>query len=100
MLRRLADEGLIKQHPTSGVFLTGAGQELARTSRLRHRTVECFLRALGISLATARIDAEGMEHRVSPETLAAFRDFLSKKPTEAASQSRSRASARMGRFPP
>ncbi|MFZ1815636.1 MAG: iron dependent repressor, metal binding and dimerization domain protein, partial [Rhizobiaceae bacterium] len=52
------------------------GKELARLSRERHRVVEGFLRALGISPETARIDAEGIEHHVSAETLDAFRVFV------------------------
>ncbi|TIR94679.1 MAG: transcriptional regulator MntR, partial [Mesorhizobium sp.] len=42
-------------------------------SRIRHETVEAFLRSLGVSAETARIDAEGIEHHVSAETLDAFR---------------------------
>ena len=75
MLKRLADEGLIVQRPYRGVFLTEAGRQLAERSRLRHQIVEEFLRALGISAENARIDAEGIEHHVSAETLEAFRRF-------------------------
>ena len=73
MLKRLADEGLISQRPYRGVFLTDAGRALAEESRRRHRVVEAFLRAIGISPEVARLDAEGIEHRVSAETLEAFR---------------------------
>jgi DtxR family manganese transport transcriptional regulator len=72
-LRRLGAAGLVVQKPYRGVFLTEAGQKIARESRLRHQTVEAFLRSLGVSSETARIDAEGIEHHVSDETLAAFR---------------------------
>jgi DtxR family manganese transport transcriptional regulator len=40
--------------------------------------VESFLCALGISPETARIDAEGIEHHVSAETLEAFRVYLNR----------------------
>ncbi|WP_275427747.1 iron dependent repressor, metal binding and dimerization domain protein, partial [Citrobacter koseri] len=43
--------------------------------RERHRIVERFLIALGVSAETARRDAEGIEHHVSAETLDAFRRF-------------------------
>ncbi|RST86595.1 manganese-binding transcriptional regulator MntR [Aquibium carbonis] len=76
MLKRLAAEGLIQQRRYRGVFLTEEGKELARVSRERHQVVESFLCALGISPETARIDAEGIEHHVSAETLEAFRAFL------------------------
>jgi DtxR family manganese transport transcriptional regulator len=76
MLKRLSDEGFISQRPYRGVFLTPAGQALAERSRERHRIVEAFLCALGIAPETARIDAEGIEHHVSAETLEAFDRFL------------------------
>ncbi len=73
MLSRLAADGLVTRKPYRGVFLTEAGRAVAEESRARHQTVEAFLRALGVSPETARIDAEGIEHHVSSETLAAFR---------------------------
>lgn len=76
MLNRLVEEGLVTRRPYRGVFLTDAGKELAETSRERHRIVESFLCALGISPETARMDAEGIEHHVSAETLDAFAAFL------------------------
>lgn len=78
-LRRLGAAGLVVQKPYRGVFLTEAGQKIARESRLRHQTVEAFLRSLGVSSETARIDAEGIEHHVSEETLAAFRRAIAER---------------------
>ncbi|TKI03787.1 manganese-binding transcriptional regulator MntR [Martelella alba] len=75
MLKRLSSAGLIRQLPYRGVFLTAEGQALAAVSRRRHRIVESFLLALGISAETARRDAEGLEHHVSEETLTVFRRF-------------------------
>ena len=75
MLKRLAEDGLVQQRPYRGVFLTPAGRALAAQSRERHRVVERFLCALGVSPETARRDAEGIEHHVSGETLEAFRRF-------------------------
>ena len=60
------------------MFLTVDGKLLAQQSRERHQIVELFLCALGISPETARIDAEGIEHHVSSETLDAFRAFCLK----------------------
>lgn len=76
MLHRLALEQLISRKPYRGIFLTEAGQKIAQELRLRHQTVEAFLKSLGVSCETARIDAEGIEHYVSAETLAAFRRHL------------------------
>jgi DtxR family manganese transport transcriptional regulator len=78
-LRRLVAEGFVVQKPYRGVFLTEPGQKIARESRLRHETVEAFLLCLGVGAETARIDAEGIEHHVSEETLAAFRRMMAGK---------------------
>jgi len=72
MLTRLAQEGLVARKPYRGIFLTSPGRLMAEKVRARHRTVEAFLLALGISRENARIDAEGLEHYVGTETLDAF----------------------------
>ncbi|PLU77241.1 transcriptional regulator MntR [Sinorhizobium medicae] len=81
MLKRLATEGLIQQRRYRGIFLTPEGKDLAEKSRQRHQIVESFLCALGISPETARIDAEGIEHHVSAETLETFRTFAENRGT-------------------
>ena len=75
-LRRLAREGLVVVTPREGVELTEQGRDLAAQSRDRHALVVAFLQSLGVSQAQAEIDAEGMEHHASPETLAAMRRVL------------------------
>ena len=60
------------------IFLTEAGRKLAELCRERHQIVESFLCSIGVSPETARIDAEGMEHYASPETLQAFKRFLAR----------------------
>ncbi|GFE95650.1 MULTISPECIES: manganese-binding transcriptional regulator MntR [unclassified Gluconobacter] len=72
MLARLSAEGLVTQKPYRGVFLTDTGEQMAHKARHRHGIVEAFLLALGVSEENARIDAEGIEHYVGPETLSAF----------------------------
>jgi DtxR family manganese transport transcriptional regulator len=73
MIRRLRDNGLVTSEPYRAVFLTDAGRAMAETSRTRHSVVLAFLRWLGVSEETALQDAEGIEHHVSDETLAAMR---------------------------
>lgn len=75
-LRRLQQAGYVRTKPYRAIFLTEAGMQLAEECRQRHQTVAAFLRSLGISRETAEMDAEGIEHHVSPETLAAFRRRL------------------------
>src|SRR3974390_1047205 len=79
MLKRLTEDGLVSQQPRRSVFLTDLGQRLAVGARERHRVVETFLLALGVNAETARRDAEGIEHHVSTETLAAFRKFVARE---------------------
>lgn len=78
-VKRLAREGLVVARPYRGIFLTDKGRALAKESRERHDLVLGLLRKLGVSPTIAEIDAEGMEHHVSPETLRAIRRFLRKQ---------------------
>ena len=75
-LARLRREGLVTAQPYRAIFLTPAGRRLANESRRRHETIVRFLRSLGVSEAAAVIDAEGIEHHVSSETLAAILRWL------------------------
>lgn len=75
-VQRLQRDGLVTSLPYRSIFLTEAGRKLASKAKTRHKTVVAFLEALGISSSAARADAEGIEHHVSPETLAAFERFL------------------------
>lgn len=77
-LGRLQQAGYVNTRPYRAIFLTDAGRKLAEESKKRHETVAAFLRSLGISEKTAELDAEGIEHHVSPETLAAFERLLKK----------------------
>jgi DtxR family manganese transport transcriptional regulator len=53
-------------HPLTGPFFS-------------QKIVVAFLQHLGISEKTAKLDAEGIEHHVSPETLKAFQAVLDTK---------------------
>jgi len=75
MIRRLAEQGLVVTEPYRPVYLTRAGRAMAERSRERHAVVLSFLRRLGVSDTTARVDAEGIEHHVSAETLDLMRRF-------------------------
>jgi DtxR family manganese transport transcriptional regulator len=75
-IKRLQRQGLVTSEPYRSIFLTTAGRSLARESRNRHEVVVRFLRALGVPSSIAESDAEGIEHHVSRETLAAFVEYL------------------------
>jgi DtxR family manganese transport transcriptional regulator len=77
-LSRLQKEGYISTEPYRSIFLTEKGSEIAKTARERHQTVLRLLKALGVPASVAEIDAEGIEHHLSGETLTAFQKFLEK----------------------
>jgi DtxR family manganese transport transcriptional regulator len=76
-IARLQRDGYVRTQPYRSIFLTDKGTRLAEASRRRHDIVVEFLRSLGVPEAIAQTDAEGIEHHVSPETLAAFRLYVS-----------------------
>lgn len=76
-LRRLTRDGLVTAEPYRSIFLTEEGKRLADRARKRHELVHRFLLALGVPEGQAEIDAEGIEHHVSEQTLEAMRGFLS-----------------------
>ncbi len=75
-IQRLRRLGLVTALPYRSIFLTDAGRKLAEESRHRHEVVGDFLKSLGVPAVIAQADAEGMEHHVSAETLAAFERHL------------------------
>lgn len=75
-LARLQVSGYVNTKPYKAIQLTAAGQRLAAECKRRHETVTAFLRSLGVPEKIAEMDAEGIEHHVSPETLAAFEKQL------------------------
>ena len=78
-LFRLRQAGYVKSRPYRAIFLTDIGRQLAAESKERHEIVVAFLQSLGISRRVAQLDAEGIEHHVSPETMAAFERRLKRR---------------------
>lgn len=78
-IARLKEEGLVDTRPYGPITLTARGRRLARESQERHELVLEFLLAIGVSEQAARIDAEGIEHHVSNETLNCFRKWIKRQ---------------------
>ena len=78
-LARLKRDGLVEMKRYRSIFLTPQGEAMASQSRERHRAVVAFLLALGVSQETADLDAEGLEHHLSEETLDRMRSFTEGK---------------------
>lgn len=72
---RLGSEGLIEREPRGPIKLTQLGESMAQQSRKRHEIVLGFLLAIGVDEGQAQIDAEGMEHHVSEQTLGAIAEL-------------------------
>lgn len=75
-IARLQKSGFVTSLPYRAIFLTDRGRNLAASCKKRHETVVAFLRSLGIPQRVAEMDAEGIEHHVSRDTLAAFNAAL------------------------
>jgi DtxR family manganese transport transcriptional regulator len=72
---RLQKEGLLATEPYQPIALTAKGKRLAARCRERHEIVYRFLLSIGVDKTTAAIDAEGIEHHVSPKTLKRFKEL-------------------------
>jgi len=75
-VRRLARDGYLNAAPHTPITLTEKGKELAQFSKKRHLLLIDFLRKIGVSPAVAEIDAEGIEHHISKETLRALQKHM------------------------
>ena len=73
IITRLSKEGLVATSPRQPITLTTKGRAMAKASYDRHLAVLGFLRAIGVSEQQAQIDAEGIEHHVSAQTLRALK---------------------------
>lgn len=76
IVSRLRSLGLVQTSRARPITLTDAGRALAAQSRARHEVVLDFLRAIGVPEAQAMVDAEGIEHHVSEETIKAMKKLL------------------------
>ena len=76
MLRRLDEAGHLEYEKYHGINLTSKGSELAETIRQKHSILLEFFEILGVGHETANLDAEGIEHHLSPKTIGQLRKFL------------------------
>lgn len=70
MIKRLAEQGLVRHVPYRGVELTGEGRLIALRMLRRHRIIESYLvDRLGYDWDTVHEEAERLEHAVSDELI-------------------------------
>lgn len=77
MLQKLDAAALVNYEKYRGITLTPRGEAIAKSVKTRHRKLEELLKMLGVDEHTVQRDVEGIEHHVSPGTLACFRDLVS-----------------------
>ena len=75
IVRRLVRDGYVESKPYRSIFLTEKGKALAKYCKKRHDIVYNFLISIGVDIETAKMDAEGIEHHVSAETLNIFENY-------------------------
>lgn len=77
MLRRLEELGLIEHQLYQGARLTAAGERAALALVRNHRLLETFLvQALGYSWDEVHVEAEALEHHLSPKLTARIAAWL------------------------
>jgi DtxR family Mn-dependent transcriptional regulator len=77
MVKTLAESGLVRYEPYTGVALTPAGEKLAASVVRRHRLIELFLvRVLGFGWDEVHDEAEHLEHVVSERLIERIDEML------------------------
>ena len=77
MLKRLAEGGWIEYSPGVGARLTARGAGHALSVIRRHRLMELFLtRVLRLDWSEVDVEAEALEHAISPRLEQAIADYL------------------------
>jgi Mn-dependent DtxR family transcriptional regulator len=72
MVQRMDADGLLKYEKYRGLTLTAEGRRLGENITHRHAVLTDFLRMLGLPEDVVYRDVEGMEHHLSPTTVAAL----------------------------
>lgn len=75
MVQKLDELGFLNYEKYRGLILTEEGRNVAQRIKRRHETLARFFSLLGLKEETQRKDIEGIEHHLSPETLATLSDL-------------------------
>ncbi len=79
MVQKLSRDGYLTYEKYRGIVMTERGRATATDMQHRHQLIRQFLMGLGVDAKTANMDAEGMEHHVSPKTLKCLANWLDEK---------------------
>ena len=97
MVQKLGELGYLNYEKYRGLVLTEKGIEVARRIQNRHETLSRFFSLLALDAKTQKRDIEGIEHHLSPETVAVLADlatFFEKSPVTLQKFLKSRKPAR------
>ena len=75
MVQKLGEAGYINYEKYRGLVLTEKGRAVARKIQKRHETLSRFFSLLGLDAETQKADIEGIEHHLSPATVACLADL-------------------------
>ena len=99
MVQKLAEQGYIHYEKYRGLILTDKGRAVAQRIQQRHATLSRFFSLFGLDAATQQADIEGIEHHLSPATVACLADlaeFFERNPAVLEKFSNSRGKSRRG----
>lgn len=77
MVQKLDELGFLNYEKYRGLVLTDKGRTIARSIQARHATLSRFFSLFGLDEETQKRDIEGIEHHLSPETVAMLADIAS-----------------------
>jgi Mn-dependent DtxR family transcriptional regulator len=83
MVQKLGELGYLNYEKYRGLILTEKGLKVACRIQQRHETLSRFFSLLGLDSETQHRDIEGIEHHLSPNTVAVLADlatFFEKNP--------------------
>ena len=83
MVQKLGEAGYLNYEKYRGLILTDMGRAVACKIQQRHLTLSRFFSLLNLDAETQRLDIEGIEHHLSPDTvecLADLADYFEKNP--------------------
>jgi Mn-dependent DtxR family transcriptional regulator len=76
MVQKLGELGYLNYEKYRGLILTDKGRQVARKIQQRHETLSRFFSLFGLDEETQHRDIEGIEHHLSPETVAILADLV------------------------
>ncbi|HSH94575.1 MAG TPA: transcriptional regulator MntR [Roseimicrobium sp.] len=75
MVQKLGELGYLNYEKYRGLILTDKGLQVALTIQRRHETLSRLFSIMGLDPETQRLDIEGIEHYLSPETMQCLSDL-------------------------